>query len=257
MKIVIIGAGNLAWHIAPKLKKLGHEIIGVYSRTKKSADLLSKRIGSDSFSDIERIPENADLYIVALHDKAIASIVRQLKFIPKFIAHTSGATPLSAFPVKFKNVGVFYPLQSFSKNRTVKFDSVPFLIESKNTKTKKVLSGLARQLSANVHFVSSEKRKRVHLAAVFANNFVNHMYSLSAEILQENQLSFDLLKPLIFETAAKIKENHPDKMQTGPARRNDQPVIKEHLKLLRGKKQRKDIYTLLNQSILDKFKVRN
>ena len=246
MKIVIIGAGNLAWHIAPKLKKLGHEIIGVYSRTKKSADLLSKRIGSDSFSDIERIPENADLYIVALHDKA----VRQLKFIPKFIAHTSGATPLSAFPVKFKNVGVFYPLQSFSKNRTVKFDSVPFLIESKNTKTKKVLSDLARQFSNNVHFVSSEKRKRVHLAAVFANNFVNHMYSLSAEILQENQLSFDLLKPLIFETAAKIKENHPDKMQTGPARRNDQPVIKEHLKLLRGKKQRKDVY-------LDKFKVRN
>jgi predicted short-subunit dehydrogenase-like oxidoreductase (DUF2520 family) len=257
MKIVIIGAGNLAWHIAPPLLKMGHQIIGVYSRTSASANALAKKVRSKAFVNVDLIPDNADLYLIALQDKAIASVVKQLKFVPQLIAHTSGAVPLSVFPSKFKNNGVFYPLQSFSKNRKVKLDSVPFLLESSNSKTKKILSDLAKQYSDSVHFVTSDKRKKIHLAAVFANNFVNHLYSISADILKENNLSFDILKPLIAETAAKVRENHPDKMQTGPARRNDQPIIEQHLRLLKGQKQRKAIYTLLNQSILDKFKGKN
>ena len=257
MKIVIIGAGNLAWHIAPPLLRMGHQITSVYSRTRTSADALAKKVRSKAIIEIDLIPEDADMYIVALQDKAIASVVKELKFVPELIVHTSGALPLSVFPEKFKNTGVFYPLQSFSKNRKVKLDSVPFLLESSNSKTKKILSDLAKQYSDSIHFVTSDKRKKIHLAAVFANNFVNHLYSLSADILKENKLPFDLLKPLIAETAAKIKENHPDKMQTGPARRTDQPIIEQHRRLLKGQKQRKAIYTLLNQSILDKFKGKN
>ena len=257
MKIFIIGAGNVAWHIAPPLLKMGHEIIGVYSRTKSSADLLSKKVRSKSFVNVDLIPDHADLYIIALSDKAIAPLVKRLKFIPKFIAHTSGSVPISVFPSKIKNTGVFYPLQTFSKNRKVNLDTVPILIESSNQKTRKMLTDLARQYSDHVNFISSDKRKKIHLAAVFANNFVNHLYSISADILKENKLSFDLLKPLNLETAAKIRENDPDKMQTGPSRRNDQQIINEHLILLKGQKQRKAIYTLLSQSILDKFKGKN
>lgn len=257
MKIVVIGAGNLAWHLVPALHKSGHEILAVYSKTKVSANALARKVRSTPLIEIRELPDNADFYLVALQDKAIAPLLKRLNFIPKQIAHTSGSVPLSVFPRKFKNTGVFYPLQSFSKNRKTDLKNVPFLIESKSVKTKKLLSSLGHSLSENVTFVSSDKRKKIHLAAVFANNFVNHMYSISSDILKENKLSFELLKPLITETAAKIQANEPDQMQTGPARRNDKAIINEHLKLLNGNKQRKAIYTLLNKSILDKFKGRD
>ena len=256
MKIVILGAGNLAWHLAPFLRKKGHEIVAVFSRTKFSATTLAKKVKAIPTNRIEEIPIDADLYIVALQDEAINSVLKSLPFIPNCIAHTSGPVSISVFPKRFKNIGVFYPLQSFSKSRKVSLSEVPFLIESSNLKTKKILSLLAKSLSSNVHFVTSDKRKKIHLAAVFANNFVNYLYSISADILKENKLSFELLKPLIMETASKIADNSPDKMQTGPAKRNDIEIIKSHLQLLNGQKNRKAIYSLLNTSIIDKFKAK-
>ena len=256
MKIVILGAGNLAWHLAPFLRKNGHEIVAVYSRTKFSAVALAKKVKAIPIDKIEDIPSNADIYIVALQDKAVRSVLKSLKFIPNCIAHTSGSVSISVFPKQFKNTGVFYPLQTFSKTRKVNLNEVPFLLESSNLKTKKILSSLANSISTNVHFITSDKRKKIHLAAVFANNFVNHLYSIASEILKESKLPFDLLKPLIIETAGKILEDSPEKMQTGPARRNDQEIIKSHLQLLKGQKNRKAIYSLLNASIIDKFKVK-
>lgn len=256
MKIVILGAGNLAWHLAPFLRKKGHEIIAVYSRTKLSAESLAKKVKAVSTNKIVDIPVDADLYIVALQDKSISTVLKTLPFIPNCIAHTSGSVSISVFPKKFKNTGVLYPLQTFSKNRKVNLSDVPFLIETSNLRTKKILSSLAKSISPNVHFISSDKRKKIHLAAVFANNFVNHLYSISADILKESKLSFDLLKPLIMETASKVQGNAPEKMQTGPARRNDIEVINSHLNLLKGQKNKKAVYSLLSASIIDKFKAR-
>ncbi len=254
MNIVVIGSGNLALHLAPALKKNGHNVLGIYSRTRSHSLRLSKKLKSTSFNTIADIPTDADLYIVTIQDKEIGSLLKQITFQPNCIVHTSGSVSLSVFPKRFKNIGVFYPLQSFSIDRKVDFKNIPILIESRNTKTKKALSLVAKSISTNVKFISSEKRKKIHLAAVFANNFVNHLYSISSDILNENQLSFDLLKPLILETALKVQLNSPEKMQTGPARRNDKEIITSHLNLLKSSKKRKAIYSLLSESIIDKFK---
>lgn len=256
MKIVLIGAGNVAWHLAPALKKQGHEIVAIFSRTKKSAVALAKKVRSNAVSKIEDIPPTADLYILALQDKAISEVARSLSFIPKNIVHTSGSVPVSVFPRKFRNTGVFYPLQTFTKSRKVNFKEIPLLIESNDPKTKKLLLNLANSISEHVQFITSEKRKKIHLAAVFANNFVNYLYSIASDILKENQLPFDLLKPLILETALKIKESSPEKIQTGPARRADTEIIRSHLKLLSGKKERKAVYDLISKSIINKFNSR-
>lgn len=254
MKIVLIGAGNLAWHLASALKKSGHQILAVYSRTKSSAELLANRVKAIPVNKIEALPTNADLYIIALPDQAISPFLKSLKFIPNAIVHTSGSISISIFPKRFKNIGVLYPLQTFSKNNKVNLKYIPFLLESNNAMTKKIVVNIAKSISSKVHFINSEKRKKIHLAAVFSNNFVNYLYSLSAEILKENKLPFDLLKPLILETSRKILENTPEKMQTGPARRNDIETIHAHLRLLSGQKQMKTIYKLLSTGIIDKYK---
>jgi predicted short-subunit dehydrogenase-like oxidoreductase (DUF2520 family) len=147
------------------------------------------------------------------------------------------------------NYGVFYPLQTFSKSREISFSDIPICIEANQSSTLLKLQQLAGTLSSSVHPINSEERKTLHLAAVFANNFVNHLYSIGSEILQENNLSFDLLKPLIRETAAKIETLHPLEAQTGPARRNDQGVINAQLKLLQDQPEFQKIYSFVTESI--------
>ncbi len=252
MKIVLIGAGNLAYHLGPVLKKQGHQISMIYSRSSTGAKKLATAVKCDYTTRIQNIPKDADLYLVALPDHAIKIFVSKLSFIPKCIAHTSGSVSLSVFPGKWKNCGVFYPLQTFSKKRKVDFKTIPICIEGRNSKTNLLLRETAK-VSTHVVKMNSDKRKVLHLAAVIVNNFPNLLFTLANDLLNEEKLSFELLRPLILETANKVQDNLPYTMQTGPARRGDAETIKKHRKLLASSRVTKDIYNLLSKTIENKY----
>ena len=254
MNILMIGAGNVAWHLAPALEKQGHRINVVYSRNLENAQLLTQQLNNALAIDHTDFREvGADLALIAIKDDAIAAIVGQLQ-IPNhtIIAHTSGNTPLQIFENLQGNndFGVFYPLQTFSKSKQVDFTQIPFCIEAINYNTETFLFDLASQLSQNIHSVNSYQRKVLHVAAVMACNFANHLFAQSDHILQKEGLSFDLLKPLIQETVEKAMKNAPRKTQTGPAVRNDTKVIQDHLQYLKNNPSAYQVYATITESIL-------
>ena len=248
-KIVFIGAGNVATQLGNALYKNGCTISQVYSPTRKSAGTLARQLNAKAITYLKELDLTADIYIIAIKDDAIAEVVKQLALPDKLVVHTSGSLPLAVLKNVSENYGVFYPLQTFSKNKNVNFTNIPICIEANNKKTVGLLQALAHSISKNVHSITSEQRKIIHLSAVFACNFSNHMYAIAATILADHQLSFDLLKPLIAETADKIQFNDPDKMQTGPAIRGDIKTMNMHLKLLGTDKELKTIYKLLSKHI--------
>lgn len=247
--IVIIGAGNLASHLSLALSKAGFTIKCVYSKTIKSANTLGLKLNSPFTNEISKIPTEADLYIIAIKDEIIESIINKLKLKSGIVVHTAGSITVDIFKDSFENYGVLYPLQTFSKSRKLDFKNIPICIEANSSVTEKKLFNLGKQLSESVYLVNSEKRKMLHLAAVYACNFVNHMYSVSSEILKQSDISFDLLKPLIAETAKKAIDCNPQNAQTGPAVRNDQNVIHKHLELLKDKPEFEKIYKFVSDSI--------
>jgi predicted short-subunit dehydrogenase-like oxidoreductase (DUF2520 family) len=250
IKITLIGAGNVATQLGLALYKEGYFISQVYSKTSRSASALSKKIKAEAITDLKKLKQDSSIYIIAVKDDAIAEIVKKLKQQDQIVVHTSGSIPMNILKETSKNHGVLYPLQTFSKGKNINFREVPICIEGNNSSTTKTLEYFAKSISSNVKKVNSEQRKTIHLAAVFACNFSNHMYTIAERILQKNKLSLDLLKPLIEETATKIKNNSPVKMQTGPAIRGDKKIIEEHLKMLSDKKL-KEIYKLMSESIIN------
>jgi predicted short-subunit dehydrogenase-like oxidoreductase (DUF2520 family) len=255
--IVILGAGNVATHLSVALKTAGLEIKCVYSKTIEAAKKLALKVDSHYTNDIEHIPVEADLYIIAVKDEIIEEIVKHIKLKYGIIVHTAGSISIDVFKEKFENCGVFYPLQTFSKNREVDFSVVPICLEASNKILENKLLDLAKRLSKNVSIVDSEKRKKLHLAAVFACNFTNHMYSVATEILKDTDLSFEFLKPLINETAQKAIDSDPSLAQTGPAVRNDQNVIQEHLEILKDYPEFEKIYSFVSESIYKLNKKKN
>jgi predicted short-subunit dehydrogenase-like oxidoreductase (DUF2520 family) len=247
--IVLIGAGNVATHMGMALKKAGHKIAQVYSPGGQSARGLAKKLTTESISDIRKLKKDASLYIIAVNDDAITEVAEQLELKNKVVVHTSGSVKMNALKAASENYGVLYPLQTFSKNKTIQFKAVPLCIEASNEATASSLLSLANSISQNVREVNSEQRRAIHLAAVFACNFSNHLYHIAEVILSSEQMSFDLLKPLILETAQKVQTSHPAKVQTGPAVRGDQKTIKTHLKLLKGDKKLRTLYKLMTESI--------
>ena len=242
-KITMIGAGNLATHLCRALIKSGHEIIQIYSRTVESASTLAKEINVPYTTDTKAI-KSSDLAIIALKDDSIQDIEKQIGF-PK--VHTSGTKPIST--LSGKNIGVFYPLQTFNKNIDINFKSVPICVESSNSNLLQTLKNLALSISDKVVELNSEQRKNLHLAAVISCNFSNMLYLFSEEICQKEGISFDILQPLILETAQKIKYVSPSLAQTGPAKRGDFETIAKHLILLENDEEKKEIYKLLTASI--------
>lgn len=224
LNIAIVGAGNVATHLGKKLNTR-------YSR------------------NINTIDKNADVIILAIKDDAIVQVAKKLKLNGKIIVHTSGSVGLDVLKRHAVNCGVLYPLQTFSKKRNIDLAQVPVCIEGSNKRTEKILFSLGSLLSKNVIPINSRQRKIIHLAAVFANNFSNHMYAIASTILKKEKLSFDLLKPLILETAGKVQEMEPRSAQTGPAKRNDKKIIREHLKMLSYKKKYRDLYKQVSNSI--------
>ncbi|MCP9200691.1 F420-dependent NADP oxidoreductase [Gramella sp. GC03-9] len=244
INVVIIGAGNVAAHLYQNITAAdGLEVLQVYNRTAEHLSFvkdLKKRC--TRLEDLEK----ADLYLIAVKDEAIEEIAGILPDFGGLVAHTSGSQPLKTLS-KFKNFGVFYPLQTFSKNKEINFRNVPLCLEANSAENLEFLKKAASKLSDKVFEVNSEQRKALHLSAVFVNNFSNHMYALAAEYCKLNGLPFKILQPLIKETAAKIETLPPYSAQTGPALRNDQKTIHDHLEMLEV--DQKKIYTILTQSI--------
>lgn len=249
MKIVCIGSGNVATHMAIALKEVGAEIIQVYSRNHQNAEILAALTRAKAISRWEDLNRQADCYLIAVKDEVIASVAAQLIGLKGLVVHTSGATSLSSLSLLGKGYGVLYPLQTFSRTKAVDLKKVPLCIEGDSLESLERISAIAHLISPLVSEVDSAQRTILHVAAVFACNFSNHLYHLSAEILAAHQLEFDLLKPLIMETAKKIQNSNPADVQTGPAIRNDVDTMKKHLSLLQDKPALQEIYTLLSNSI--------
>ncbi len=249
--IVFFGAGNLATHLAKELQCAGHNILQIYSRTKESAKTLADKLNANYTTELNHIVNNADIYVLALRDNVIEEILNKYDFTGKFAVHTSGSVNINIFKNHTKNYGVFYPLQTFSKLRKVNFNNIPVCIEANNNINEKILVQIARKISNNVQIINSEQRKHLHIAAIFACNFVNNMYAISDEILRKNNISFDILKPLIIETAEKVLENKPNEVQTGPAVRNDRNLIKKHIDLLSYSPLSQKIYNFVSESIYE------
>ncbi|WP_394340131.1 Rossmann-like and DUF2520 domain-containing protein [Marixanthomonas spongiae] len=201
-------------------------------------------------SEISEIKE-ADIYIIAIPDDAIADFSSTLPFNDKMVVHTSGSLPMQALDGKNKK-GVFYPLQTFTKDKKVNFNEIPICIEAEEKADLQLLETLGKRISNHVAQISSEDRKTLHLAAVFVNNFVNYMYHISEDILKENNLDFELLKPLIAETANKIRTLSPQQAQTGPAKRNDVKTIENHLHLLKDSPYKK-VYEQMTEAIKKQY----
>ena len=245
IKVVLFGSGNVAQHLIIAFQQSGKvEVIQVVVRDKNKAELS---IAPDRITDNLLAISKADIYILAVSDGALPELSANLPFGNALVAHTSGSVALSALDPKNRRA-VFYPLQTFSKNRMVDYSHVPVCLEWENDKDQQVLTELAHCISPNCYTIDSVQRKALHVAAVFVNNFVNHFYHIGEEICAEHQVPFDILKPLINETAEKAQYLSPRLGQTGPAIRNDQNTIEAHLALVSQTNQ-KELYQLLTQSI--------
>jgi predicted short-subunit dehydrogenase-like oxidoreductase (DUF2520 family) len=248
INIVILGGGNVAYHLTNALlKNDAVHVVQVYNRNLKKINCFKNSTSiTNNLSDLAA----ADIYILAVSDNAIATLSSALNFKNKLVVHTSGSMAMSELKSASKK-GVFYLLQSFSKERKIDFSSVPVCIEAETEKDLSLLETLAKSMSKNCYRIHSDQRKSLHVAAVFVNNFVNHLYHIGHEICEQNKVPFEILLPLILETANKITTLSPLEAQTGPAKRNDTKTIEKHIAMLT--KNQQEIYTLLTKSIYNTY----
>lgn len=250
MKIVLIGAGNLSTHLGKALHAAGHDMVQVFSRTMQSAETLASLLDAEPLTDMAQVRDDADVYIFSVKDSALEQLISQLcGGEKKVFLHTAGSMPMSVFRGKALHYGVLYPMQTFSKQREVDFSIIPCFIEANDEFAQKQIEGLAGQISHRVFLLSSEDRKYLHLSAVFACNFANHCYAASQELLQQHGIPFDVMLPLIDETAAKVHGMTPKEAQTGPAVRYDENVIGKQIQLLENQPYFQKIYDCMSKSI--------
>ena len=245
IKVSIIGSGNVAQHLIAAFDAADKTmLVQVFARNKNSVSHLVDE--EQIVSDYAQL-QDADLYIIAVSDDAIAEVSNQIPFKNKLVAHTSGSVSIDVLDERNRKA-VFYPLQTFSKSKAVDFSSIPVCLESQNAEDFQILEQAARAISEKTFAINSEQRKAIHVSAVFVNNFSNHLYAIASDICTEHQVPFEILKPLIQETAQKVMTLSPSDAQTGPAKRDDKKTMAAHLAMLTDDNQ-KAIYTLLTQSI--------
>lgn len=254
MRIAMIGSGNVATHLSAALVNAGHQITQVWSRNYQNAALLAYHVKAEAIHDPEEFSGHPDLVIISVNDDAIASVLFRLKLESSIVVHTSGSTPMVILEGASAKTGVLYPLQTFSKTKSVDFLTVPLLIEGNSPEVLSQLTALAQTISNNVQEVSSEKRLSLHVAAVFACNFSNYLYAVAKEILDGQQLDFKLIEPLIRETADKVRDADPKEVQTGPAIRNDVLTINRHLDYLENAPELKELYADLSQRMINFYR---
>lgn len=248
IKVIILGGGNLAVHLANAfIKTSGVSLVQMFNRTRSSiAKFGDKTAITDDLTKLKK----ADIYIICVSDNAIGSLATSINVSDALVVHTSGSTAMVALK-SHKRQGVFYPLQTFSKNRKISFKKIPICLESNNLDDLKLLQELASKISKNTYVINSEQREQLHLAAVFVNNFVNHLYHIGNDICTENKIQPEILQALIQETAKKTARFSPYEVQTGPAKRGDKIIIEKHLKKLI--KNQQEIYKLLSHSIANTY----
>jgi predicted short-subunit dehydrogenase-like oxidoreductase (DUF2520 family) len=249
MDIVIIGSGNAAAVLGRKFKAAGHQILQILSRNASTASALAYEWDTESANYLSLVNPNADVYIIAVPDAAIEKLAMDLKLPGKVIAHTAGAVPKDVLKTVSDHYGVFYPLQSL-REEIPGLPIIPIFFEGSDNKSRNTLEQLARSISPDqVTTTSSDERLKMHVAAVFVNNFTNHLYAIAERYCKNEGLDFKLLQPLIEETALRIKDVPPAKLQTGPAVRNDKETLQRHLELLKSYPQLKTLYLILTESI--------
>jgi len=244
MQIVLIGSGNVAFHLAKAFTEAQIPVSQIFGRNTTELQKISEQF-SIPFST-ETLAD-ADLYIISVSDSSIAEVSSLIKNENALVTHTSGSVSREALNGNYRK-SVFYPLQTFSKSKNLDYSKIPFFIDAENENDEEILKNLASKISKNVMLANDEKRKYIHLTAVFACNFVNHLFARAKEISDSQGIPFDYFLPLIDETTQKIHELEPKLAQTGPAIRNDEKVLKLHESLLTDEEKLK-IYKTLNESI--------
>jgi predicted short-subunit dehydrogenase-like oxidoreductase (DUF2520 family) len=246
ISVSILGAGNVGTHLMRAVQSAKNlNLVQWYSRNPKSVKFPIKDI--EFCHDLERL-KMADVYIIAVSDKAISDLSKQLPFENRLVVHTSGSVAMKHLDIKHRR-GVFYPLQTFSLTSEVAFSEVPFCIETMQKEDSKFLKTLANEMGSPSYMINTEQRQALHLSAVFVNNFTNQMYRIAHELSDFKSINFEVLNPLILETAKKVQHISPYSAQTGPAKRNDQVTIKQHLRTLESHPEYQSIYELLTNSI--------
>ncbi len=244
--ITLIGSGNVATHLGLALKKNGFNIKQVYSKVLKNAEKLSLILEAEAINKLEKLTDS-DLTILSVSDNAIETILKNIKNRP--IVHTSGYTGINIFNKKFNNCGVIYPLQTLNKEVSLEFSETPLCIEANNPIFEKKITKLAYSISKHIIALDSEKRKSIHIAAVFASNFTNHMLSIAYDLLKEKNIDFSILLPLVNQSIKKIKNNNPKDVQTGPAKRKDINIINHHMHDIKNTRIKK-MYKTITDSII-------
>jgi predicted short-subunit dehydrogenase-like oxidoreductase (DUF2520 family) len=248
--VVVLGAGNVATHLCGALSKVC-DVKQIWSRNKEHAQRLAETTQcGKAIDDLADIDRDADFYIISVPDNAIASVVQAMPAVGGIVAHTSGSVGMEVLAAgKTTRYGVFYPLQTFSRQKAVNVSEIPFFIEGSDDEVTTLLMSLAERLTDKVYKADSKQRATLHIAAVFACNFANHLWGISADILAQSGYSFDVFKPLLQETLRKAFEMGPTAAQTGPAKRGDMNVINGHLAKLDG--DRHELYELITKMILN------
>jgi predicted short-subunit dehydrogenase-like oxidoreductase (DUF2520 family) len=256
MNVSFVGSGNLASHLAPALDNTDFPVREIYSPNARHAAALADKLYQATVKhSLDFSASQSRIFIIAVSDDAIGDVAQEI-VLPEnaVLVHTSGSQPLSILGYSATpNIGVLYPLQTFTKNKKIDFKDVPLFIETDNAETEKILMAMARAISKNIFKSSSADRKALHVAAVFASNFTNHMLTIAKEILEEHELDLELLKPLIAETINKSLTIGPEDAQTGPAMRGDLEVLDKHLEFLKSQRKTAEIYRLISQHIIDKY----
>lgn len=254
MRIVLVGAGRLATSLAPALLSAGHEIAAIYSRTQASAQALAStmkpRPTAAAIGSTGRSLPDADIYIFSLTDAALTPVLAGFDIPAGAVClHTAGSVPMELFRGHAAHYGVLYPMQTFSKERPVAFKDIPCFVEWNDDTARQAINALAGSISGNVQPLSSEGRRSLHLAAVFACNFPNHCYALAAKLLESHGVDWKVMRPLVEETTHKAFQIAPRDAQTGPAVRGDMPVIEAQRRALQG--NMREIYELMSRSIIN------
>ncbi|CAN5193968.1 DUF2520 domain-containing protein [soil metagenome] len=249
MKIVLIGSGNLATVLGKLLKQAGNTIVQVISRNAIHAEALARISSAGWDTDLQNIA-HADVYVIATSDEAINKIAAALHVKNKIVLHTSGSVSKDVLQNASENYGVLYPLQSLRREVTYT-PVIPFLIDASNTETLKIIQSLADSVSAKTLVADDEQRLKLHVAAVISSNFSNHLYALTEAYCNDESVSFDMLLPLIQETANRLNDFKPIEVQTGPAARGDWDTIEKHLKMLDAYPHLRSLYESMSKSIIE------
>lgn len=248
--VAIVGTGNIAWHLARALSRSGIDITCIISRSMERAGDLARDVSSIPLDNPAMVEEQPDMYLLCVSDDVLPEVQTAYTGKGPLVVHTSGSTGMDVLATDGNETGVLYPLQTFSKGVEMSYNHIPFLVEGSTEKAAAQLNQLAGKISSEVHLINSQQRKKIHVAAVFACNFSNHLFAIADRLMQESGIAFDLLRPLVEETTRKLREMPPLSAQTGPAVRSDMTTIEKHMEALGNKPEEQELYRLLSENII-------